>query len=153
MKRRPQLRTLAVALLGVLAALALVAKAQAHDGGHDRHDRNDRHADGRGHAPIGHARPAFRAFHEHDVRRLGGLELAHWRAGNWHHRCYEGRCGWWWFTEGQWFYYDRPGYPYPAMVSEIGLMAPLPPVMPAVPAGAVLGPRLVPLPGVPNRYY
>ncbi|MGC2457434.1 MAG: hypothetical protein WA435_05525 [Gallionellaceae bacterium] len=56
-------------------------------------------------------------FHEHDVHRFDRDELAIWRGGRWHNSCYGGRCGWWWFAGGEWYFYDRPIYPYPLEVS------------------------------------
>jgi len=129
------------AVLVLVGILALAGEAQAHD------SARDHHAAAGGHRAFAHER---HAFHERDVHRFGRLELAHWRAGRWNHQCYAGRCGWWWFADGQWFFYDRPVYPYPPYVAGRSLIAPLP-VLPVVPARAY-APVPVPVPA-PNPYY
>jgi hypothetical protein len=58
-------------------------------------------------------------FHGHDVHRFSRKQLARWRGGRWNNTCYGGRCGWWWFAGGQWYFYDSPIYPYPLEVSAI----------------------------------
>jgi hypothetical protein len=68
---------------------------------------------------------AHHEFHEHDVHRFNRTELARWRGGRWNETCYDGRCGWWWFSSGQWYFYDRPVYPYPIVVSDIGYVEPV----------------------------
>lgn len=92
-----------------------------------------------------HARPAERyEFRGHDVRRFDEHELRHWRGGFWRNSCYGGRCGWWWASSGQWYFYDRPVYPYPLLVSGIVVAAPVvvapPMVMPAQPAPLIARP-------------
>ncbi|MGO8753821.1 MAG: hypothetical protein ACLQHK_01145 [Gallionellaceae bacterium] len=56
-------------------------------------------------------------FHERDVHRFNHEELALWRGGRWNNSCYGGRCGWWWFAGGEWYFYEHPIYPYPLEVS------------------------------------
>jgi hypothetical protein len=122
-----------MALLGLALALALGAKAQAHEAGREHRDATHSHR------AIAHQAHEFRA---RDAHRFGRLEPAHWRAGHWSHRCYLGQCGWWWFADGQWFFYDRPVYPYPPVVAGVGLIAPAPAVMVAPsPAFLALPPR------------
>ena len=68
-------------------------------------------------------------FHEHDVHRFGGPELERWRGGRWNNTCFSGRCGWWWFSAGQWYFYTQPVYPYPMVVSSVAYVEPV--VVPA----------------------
>ncbi|MBS0317279.1 MAG: hypothetical protein JSR49_09155 [Proteobacteria bacterium] len=108
--------------------------------------REGREHEFRGPGPV-HARPAERyEFRGHDVRRFDEPELRHWRGGFWRNSCYGGRCGWWWASGGQWYFYDRPVYPYPLLVSGIVVAAPVvvapPAVMPAQPAPLVSRPVL-----------
>ncbi len=68
-----------------------------------------------------------------------------WRGGRWNNTCFAGRCGWWWFAGGSWYFYERPIYPYPLIVSEGIFIEPAPPVIvaPALshrrPAGTASG--------------
>jgi hypothetical protein len=64
-------------------------------------------------------------FHEHDVHRFNEVELTHWRGGRWNNSCFDGRCGWWWFAGGQSYFYERPIYPYPLVVSEVLFVEPV----------------------------
>ena len=64
-------------------------------------------------------------FQARDVRRFHRDELALWRGGRWNNTCYGGRCGWWWFAAGQWYFYDRPMYPYPLAVAEVVYIEPM----------------------------
>jgi len=91
-----------------------------------------------------HGREAAREHHEarrdhyvfalRDVHRFNHDEFNLWRGGRWNQTCYLGRCGWWWFTGGQWYFYDRPLYPYPLMVSEVTYLEPLAPQVPVMAA-------------------
>lgn len=38
-------------------------------------------------------------FHEHDLNL--------WRSGHWFHGPHTGRAGWWWVTNGIWYYYPQ----------------------------------------------
>ncbi len=86
-------------------------------------------------------------FHEHDVHRFNHEELTRWRGGRWNNACYRGRCGWWWFAGGQWYFYDRPIYPYPLEVSVVTYVEPIEeaPVV-AVPTAPVVQPEPEPTP-------
>ena len=64
-------------------------------------------------------------FQMHDVHRFNRDELVLWRGGRWNNTCYAGRCGWWWFAAGQWFFYDRPIYPYPLVVADVMYVEPM----------------------------
>ncbi|WP_158898328.1 hypothetical protein [Burkholderia sp. L27(2015)] len=64
------------------------------------------------------------AYREHDVHRFNHDDLERWRGGRWNNTCYNGRCGWWWFSAGQWYFYDQPVYPYPLAVSPIEFIEP-----------------------------
>jgi hypothetical protein len=68
------------------------------------------------------------AFHGRDVRHFGHEDLVRWRGGRWNRTCFDGRCGWWWFAGGQWYFYDAPVYPYPVVVSEVAYVEPGAPV-------------------------
>ncbi len=85
-------------------------------------------------------------FHEHDVHRFNHEELGRWRGGRWNNSCYRGRCGWWWFAGGMWYFYDRPIYPYPLEVSVVTYLEPVEaaPVV-AVPAMPVVQPAAAPV--------
>ena len=68
---------------------------------------------------------AHYAFRDHDVHRFGRDDLARWQGGRWNRTCYSGRCGWWWFASGQWYFYDQPVYPYPLVVSGVAYVEPV----------------------------
>lgn len=70
-----------------------------------------------------HGRERY-VFRGHDVHRFERGDLIRWRGGRWSNSCFGGRCGWWWFSAGQWYFYDRPIYPYPLVVSGIGFVDP-----------------------------
>jgi hypothetical protein len=103
-------------------------------------------------------------FAVRDVHRFNHAELKLWRGGRWNKSCFLGRCGWWWFAEGQWYFYDRPVYPYPLIVSEVAYLEPLvetpmiaapqAPVMLAPPAPVVVAPPMpAPAPAAPQTWY
>jgi hypothetical protein len=69
------------------------------------------------------------AFHGRDVHHFGHEDLVRWRGGRWNRTCFDGRCGWWWFAGGQWYFYDTPVYPYPVVVSEVAYVEPGAPVV------------------------
>ncbi len=92
-------------------------------------------------------------FQVHEVHRFNRDEMALWRGGRWNNTCYAGRCGWWWFAAGQWFFYDRPIYPYPLVVADVVYAEPMVavPVMPQpqvtyVPAPVVRPMAVLPAP-------
>jgi len=61
-------------------------------------------------------------FHSHfaagSVGRFGARDLGAWRGGFWWHGFRGGRIGWWWFTDGFWYWYNAPAYPYPDYVGD-----------------------------------
>lgn len=63
-----------------------------------------------------------------------------WRGGFWRHEAHGGRWGWWWVVDGLWYLYDRPIYPYPAVVSTV--------IVPAAPPTVVYPPAYNPPPVV-----
>ena len=68
-------------------------------------------------------------FAAHDVKHFNREERQLWRGGHWNNTCFGGRCGWWWFAEGQWFFYaNRPGT-YPVLVSDVVYVEPVTPVV------------------------
>ena len=61
-------------------------------------------------------------FHSHfaagSIGHFGGRDLGAWRGGFWWHGFRGGRIGWWWFTDGFWYWYNSPVYPYPGYVAD-----------------------------------
>jgi outer membrane protein with glycine zipper len=58
------------------------------------------------------------------------------------HGCRWGRCGYWWWADGYWYFYDRPVYGPPEVVSEVaydeqGNLVPLETAVPVAPAPPV----------------
>jgi hypothetical protein len=51
-------------------------------------------------------------FHRHDFGHFTPEERAHWRGGHWRHDWHDGRLGWWWILDGDWYSYPEPVYPY-----------------------------------------
>jgi len=49
---------------------------------------------------------------------FGARDFDAWRGGHWWHGFRGGRLGWWWFTDGFWYWYDEPAYPYPDYVAD-----------------------------------
>jgi hypothetical protein len=71
-------------------------------------------------------------FHGRDFRFFGPREIAIWRGGRWINDWHDGRFGWWWFTDGYWYYYPQPIYPYPTYVAPpVAVAEPAPPAPPA----------------------
>jgi hypothetical protein len=56
-------------------------------------------------------------FHTRAVRDFTPRELSVWRGGRWHNEWHYGRRGWWWETNGVWYGYDEPVWPYPTEVA------------------------------------
>lgn len=103
--------------------------AQPQHGGQPHHAQN--HAGnphhgspyhGYNHQGYGHA---HHVFGHHDVHRFSHAELGYWRSGRWNNSCRGGQCGWWWYSGGQWYLYDRPTYPYPLVVSSVNFLEPV----------------------------
>lgn len=122
----------------IVAALALPAAADEHDhhdhdrDHHDFHDHHDHHD-----------------FHGHDFRFFTAVELSLWASGAWFHDWHDGRHGWWWVTDGVWYYYPAPVYPYPTYVPEpVAVVAPPPPapVYAPPPAPVAAPPEVAPPP-------
>ena len=133
-------------LFWLAAFLALTGNAWAEDFGREHHE------DAREHREFGRDR---RDFHERDVHRFNEEDFGRWRGGQWRNSCFAGRCGWWWFSGGQWYFYDRPEYPYPLYVSEFAYVEPVP-VVPAAPPPVYVVPPptpAVPPPPTPQVYY
>lgn len=160
----------AAALLLALGAGAAMAQEEHRGGGQEHHPAAAQHPAGPRPGPAFHAPPGthpgaaraaafgrvgpghvdFRAFHG-DPRHWDARHFALWRGGSWHHDCRFGRCGWWWFADGEWYWYSAPVYPYPLVVSTIVAadvaaadMAPPPPApYPVAP----------PMPPTPTTYW
>ena len=91
------------------------------------------------------------AFRDHDVHRFGRDDLARWQGGRWNRTCYSGRCGWWWFASGQWYFYDQPVYPYPLVVSTVEYVEPVAVVAAPMVVQAAPAPMMVAAP--PKFWY
>jgi len=133
MTGRPVVNTqrFSISVLGLAVFLTLTGGARAEEYGREHHEEGREH------------REAVRErheFHERDVHRFSAIELEHWRGGQWRNSCFGGRCGWWWFAGGQWYFYERPIYPYPLVVSEIAFVEPVPPAVIVAPAPAYVAP-------------
>ncbi|HLY79308.1 MAG TPA: hypothetical protein VKQ70_08035 [Caulobacteraceae bacterium] len=91
---------------------------QFHGGGGQFHGGGEFRGGFRG----GGFRGAPGGFHSHfaagSIGRFGGRDLGAWRGGFWWHGFRGGRIGWWWFTDGFWYWYDAPVYPYPGYVAD-----------------------------------
>jgi hypothetical protein len=128
------------ALLGVAAQFGLSTDAGANE--HERREEVREHRD------FARDRHEFRI---RDVHRFGPEELALWRGGAWRNSCFGGRCGWWWFAGGQWYFYDHPVYPYPLVVSEVAFVEPV--ALAPVATVAPLAPVAPPPPQAQVYYY
>ncbi len=82
----------------------------------------------------------YHEFREHDVHRFGHRDLELWRAGIWRHEWHNGRLGWWWLAGGVWYFYEKPVYPYPLVVSPMAFVEPVAPVVVAPAAPVVVQP-------------
>lgn len=141
---------LSIALFGFGALLVVSANVRADEYGRERHEEAREHHE---------AVRERHEFHERDVHRFDAIELGHWRGGQWRNSCFAGRCGWWWFAGGQWYFYERPIYPYPLVVSEITFLEPVPPPAPVYvappppPPPLPVRPAPAPLPPPSQMYY
>jgi hypothetical protein len=131
------------ALIAVCALLALPGAALAQPGGGGSHGGGGGHGGAGGHGGGGFhgaggvrgggtfsaAGSGFRGgipqgsgfrgrFAAGPVGRFGVRDFAAWRGGSWWHGFRGGRIGWWWFTDGFWYWYDAPVYPYPLYVGD-----------------------------------
>jgi hypothetical protein len=161
MPRAISIRTIAGAAALLLAVAAGAAQAEeqhrenapAHHppaGGHPHPVHGGPMAHGpmvRG--PMAQGHPDFRGFHG-DPRHWDAAHFALWRGGGWHHDCHFGRCGWWWFVDGGWYWYAAPVYPYPLVVSTVVAFDPAA-VPPPVPAAYPYPPA--PPPPAPTNWY
>jgi hypothetical protein len=120
----------------------------------EHHEAVKGHELARGHeGERGHeALRAHHEFHEHDVHRFNHAELARWRGGRWKNTCFNGRCGNWWFTGGQWYFYERAVYPYPIAVAEVTYLEPLA-VAPVAAAAQPVPLRVAPAAAAQVWYY
>jgi len=125
-------------LIAACALLALPGAALAqHSGGGGAHGGGaSPRGGGAAHAGAGGfhgAGPGFRGggfrggfagggFRSHfgagPIGRFGARDFGAWRGGFWWHGFRGGRIGWWWFTDGFWYWYDNPVYPYPDYVGD-----------------------------------
>ena len=58
-------------------------------------------------------RRAEERFRDRDIRRFREHDIEVWRRGGWIHGNHNGRAGWWWVVNGNWYFYSAPVYPYP----------------------------------------
>ena len=73
-------------------------------------------------------------FHDRDVHHFDHHERERWAGGLWRQEWHHGRYGWWWVVDGFWYFYERPVYPFPMVVSEVVL----PEAVPAPPPGVII---------------
>lgn len=99
------LKTLKVAGLATLVAVSANLLTQGHAFAQRDRDVRDRNAGGRD-------------FHGRDFRRFSVEERRVWLGGRWIHDSHNGRYGWWWVTDGVWYFYPQPIYPYPTYVPD-----------------------------------
>ena len=96
-------------------------------------------------------------FREHDIRRFDRHEHGLWRGGVWRHEWHNGRSGWWWMVGGVWYFYDRPFYPYPLIVSGTAFADPIVTMPPAptvvAPGAPIVIQQAAPPPQIPMWYY
>jgi hypothetical protein len=141
------LRNLAI----TAATAALMASSAIAEEFHEREGAREHHEVSRHEAMRDH-----HAFAVRDVHRFSHVELELWRGGRWNNTCFLGRCGWWWFAEGQWYFYEHRVGPYPLMVSEVTYLEPLAvaPVTVAPQAPVMVAPQTqAPAPPVPQTWY
>jgi hypothetical protein len=134
MKRITRLSSLACAL-AFAAGFALPALADPHD--EDRHHEEE-HRD-RDHRQFRDPHD----FHGRDFAHFSVEERAAWIGGGWHHDFHNGRFGWWWQVGPVWYFYAAPVYPYPTVVPEVEVAAPVvvaPPAYAPPPAAAAVPP-------------
>jgi len=118
----------AAILLGPGTALAQHGGHGGHGGGHPHGGPphgghwDGGHIHGGGGYRPGPGRWAYRPGHVHGFSRP---DFARWSGGHWRQTCWGGRCGWWWFTGGLWYFYAAPVYPYPPVVSSITYAPPV----------------------------
>lgn len=62
---------------------------------------------------------AHREFRSRDFRHFSVDEQRIWAGGSWHQDWHDGRYGWWWYTNGGWYFYDDPVYPMPLFMSDV----------------------------------
>jgi hypothetical protein len=56
----------------------------------------------------------------HDRSHWGDRERRSWAGGHWRpYECRFGRCGYWWFADGYWYFYDHPMDGPPDVVSDV----------------------------------
>jgi hypothetical protein len=58
------------------------------------------------------------SLRDHNVAHWSAEDRTRWQHGHWWHGRHSGRNGWWWYTDGAWFFYDQPIYPYPGYASD-----------------------------------
>ncbi|HXE23074.1 MAG TPA: hypothetical protein VN617_12180 [Rhodoferax sp.] len=128
-------RALAPCLVALLACGAWAQPVHGHGGpGGNSHEPHE-HFGGPGNQ--WHGAHGYYAFHGRDVHRFDHDDQLRWRGGRWNNACFGGRCGWWWLSGGMWYFYTRPIYPYPVIVSGIQYAEPavvVPGVVTAPPA-------------------
>ena len=111
-----------------------------------------------GHGPPGNGGPPAHAVEHHPMGRDPGhwtdRDRYAWGHGSWRpYGCYFGRCGYWWWADGYWYFYDHPMEGPPIEVSEYAYPdpaapppsqgyaepLPLPPPPPPPPGSGVVG--------------
>jgi hypothetical protein len=79
----------------------------------------------RDHAEVEHDRAFVHMhqadFHTNRVHDFNHHELEAWRHGLWRDEWHYGRRGWWWETDGVWYPYGDPVFPYPLVVAPLAV--------------------------------
>ena len=55
---------------------------------------------------------------ERSFNHSSSADRVKWSGGGWRHAWRNGRFGWWWVVDDDWFLYDAPSYPYPTDVPD-----------------------------------
>jgi hypothetical protein len=84
----------------------------------------------------GAAAPALAQYHDYhgrDFNHFSPRDRDRWAGGRWVHDWHDGRYGWWWFTDGGWYFYPEPVYPYPTYVPPAVIVQQPPPMPQGLP--------------------
>lgn len=94
---------------------------------------------------------ANRAPHfDHDASHWSDRDRRAWSGGHWRHECRFGRCAYWWWADGYWYWYDQPTEGPPAVVSDVEYAdAPVAEGAPPPPGAAYAPPPPPPPPAPP----
>ena len=145
MKHKHIITPIVVGFLLITALSVFAEEPRGHEGAREHREEGTRehHAEEiRNHHEAVRLRE-HHAFAARDFHHFNRVERDLWIGGRWNNTCFAGRCGWWWFAEGQWYFYGSRVGPYPLVVSEITYIEPYPeaPVVVAPQAPVVVAPQ------------